>query len=140
MQNSFLRQKRRSTTEVYPNFSEDPHLRSSILIVSHPKTGFNKNAIASPMNNPMAHVCMRKRHIFRKKIGSPLRFRVKEPRNSENLLAEMCYTSITVERVKNQGTNRSGERGGGAPATCVRDPGFEILLGKGAGEFLVGRG
>ena len=43
---------RRSSIEV----SEAPHSRSSILIVSHPKTDFNKKINCLPVTNPMAKV------------------------------------------------------------------------------------
>ena len=53
----------------YCKFSEAPHLRRPILIVSHPNTDCSKNPICIPMNNPMDQAY--KNVIFRNKNGIP---------------------------------------------------------------------
>ena len=87
---------RRSKIEVHPEFSEASHLKSSIqvphpMLAPHPKTDFNENQIAIPMNDLMAQVY--KNVILRNDIAIRRRFWVfKEPRiRRKKVLAEMCY-------------------------------------------------
>ena len=64
---SLFHPMRRSTIKIHPNFSEAPHLRSSIPTVSHPKTDSSKKSSCIPMNTPIAqgHIYV----MFRYKIG-----------------------------------------------------------------------
>ena len=82
-QNCNLCRSRRSTVEVHPNFSEDPHLRSSL---PYPKNDLSKNQMASRSKSHGAST----QKTFR-------RFWVKAPRHSETKKRK-CATSI-VERL-----------------------------------------
>ena len=76
--------------EVHPKFSEVPHLRSSI---PHPRTDVSTNRIASRWIIPSSPKSKKKKHPFSKQdFGIPtILVLVREPRHSENILAEMCY-------------------------------------------------
>ena len=76
---------RRSTIEIHPSFSEAPHLRSS---VPYPITDFSKNQIASRWIIPWPTYPIT--YFFETRLAFR-RFWAKEPRHSENMLAEMYY-------------------------------------------------
>ena len=82
---------RRSTTEIPPNFSEAPYLRSSI---PHPKTDFRKNQIASRRIIPWAESTKR---FFRNQDWHSDDFGSRNP-VFQIFFLRKCATSI-VERV-----------------------------------------
>ena len=89
--------RRRSTIQVHPNFSEDPHFRSSIPL---PKTHYSKSKLHADKyshdpSTQKCHLSVETRLAFR-------RFWVKEPRPSEK--KRKCATSI-VERVIDPGAS-----------------------------------
>ena len=76
---------RRSTLEVHPISSEAPHVWSSI---PHPEADICTTSSCIPMHKAMTQV--RKTPFFETRLAFQP-FWVKEPRHSENILAEMCY-------------------------------------------------
>ena len=77
---------RRSKIEVHPNFSESPHLRSSI---PHPKTDFSKNYNGSRRIIPWRSKST-ERFLVEIKIDIPT-IRGQETPPFRKQIAEMCY-------------------------------------------------